>query len=125
MDPTVRASRRAQMSRKHGSGATSAPSGSCHRAEIRRKSSLALDTFVPSSPNHPTLIQSAGIIVQPVAQTLFRQHRSISVDGDSRTFRFPPIAEIQSTQSPCPELTPAAPASRLSEVRLSDLQIDS
>jgi hypothetical protein len=37
--------------------------------------SLALDTFAPSSPNLPAIAQSAGIIVQPVTQTLFRQHR--------------------------------------------------
>jgi site-specific DNA recombinase len=38
-------------------GRLTSPSGSCHRAGIRRKSSLALDAFVPSSPNHPTLIR--------------------------------------------------------------------
>src|ERR1700747_1669753 len=61
------------MSRKRRSGATGGPSGSCHRAGIHKKGSLVLDAFAPSSPNLPALIQLAGIIVQPVTQTLFRQ----------------------------------------------------
>src|ERR1700751_1588546 len=59
------------MSRKRRSGATGGPSGSCHRAGIHKKGSLVLDAFAPSSPNLPALIQLAGIIVQPVTQTLF------------------------------------------------------
>src|SRR6202047_2038765 len=59
------------MSRKRRSGATGGPSGSCHRAGIHKKGSLVLDAFAPSSPNLPTLIQLAGIIVQPVTQPFF------------------------------------------------------
>jgi hypothetical protein len=35
------------------------------------KGSLALDAFAPSSPNHPAIIQSAGIIVPRLTQTFF------------------------------------------------------
>src|ERR1700747_1383245 len=69
------------MSRKRRSGATGGPSGSCHRAGIHKKGSLVLDAFALSSPNLPALIQLAGIIVQPVTQTLFRQHRPIAEIG--------------------------------------------
>jgi putative transposase len=47
-------------------------------AALKLMRKLLKKYVVPTSPNHPTLIQSAGIIVQPVAQTLFRQHRRVA-----------------------------------------------
>jgi hypothetical protein len=71
------AKRRCQRKRRFG--ATDGPSGSCHRPGIRRTGSLALDAFAPSLPNHPAIIQSAGITIHHFTQTLFRQHRPQAV----------------------------------------------